>query len=78
MQAWEALGIPPKLLHLMNAMLTRVTFQVITDVGLTTSRPVERGAVQGDVLAPLHWLMTYASLQNMWADTVNARYAVHT
>ena len=78
MQAWEAVGIPPKLLHLMNAMLTRVTFKVITDVGLTPSRAVQRGAVQGDVLAPLHWLMTYASLQGMWAEQISDAGIQHT
>lgn len=72
LEAWKQLGIPTKLLNLMRTMLTTVTFQVITDAGLSPSRPVLRGAVQGDVMAPLHWLMTYAALQHMWQVKLSA------
>lgn len=64
--AWGALGAPPPLLQLIGELLRSVTFRVITDIGLTRSAPVERGAVQGDILAPLHWLITYAGLQWEW------------
>lgn len=70
LQAWARLGVPTQVMALLQSMLSDVTFRVITDVGLSKPTPVQRGAVQGDVLAPMHWLVVYAALQHMWASSL--------
>ncbi|MDP2662905.1 MAG: reverse transcriptase domain-containing protein [Dehalococcoidia bacterium] len=69
LDAWDRMGAPTNVRTLLASMLSAVRIRVITDVGLSAGFTVERGAVQGDVLAPLHWLLTYAALQHHWAAT---------
>lgn len=72
LDAWASLGAPANVRHLLRTMLTDVRVRVVTDCGLSRSFRVTRGAVQGDVLAPLHWLLTYAALQHLWERRATA------